>query len=149
MSQEIYEFVINAAKSAHAKYWHSSGDEGTGDKLAKLVTDTWQKALESHNDSLKIEYLIAPCCGLKERIDVVDVVSGIAYEMKVSHNNPHMEFYRDIFKVLIARDNGFPHLKRFVFLTPKKGAEHLLRGMGKVAMEEGPRLGLKIEVVPL
>jgi len=125
-----------------------SGDEGTGDKLAKLITDTWQSTLKNHNqERFAIEYQVAS--HLKERIDVVDLVSGIAYELKVSPNNVHMEFYRDIFKVILARDNRLSHLQRFVFLTPAQGASKLSRGMGKAVIDDASKLGLSIEVVSL
>ena len=125
-----------------------SGDEGTGDKLAKLVTDIWQAALAAKApERFAIEYQVAP--HLRERIDVVDLVAGVAYELKASPNNVHMEFYRDIFKVILARDNRLPTLKRFVFLTPKSAAVKLGRGMGKAVVEDATRLGLRIEVVAL
>jgi hypothetical protein len=125
-----------------------SGDEGTGDRLARLITDTWQAQLRNHAQGrFAIEYQVAP--HLRERIDVVDVVAGVAYELKVSPNNVHMEFYRDIFKVILARDNRLSHLNRFVFLTPAAGAAKLARGMGKAVIEDALRLGLSIEVVAI
>ena len=60
-----------------------------------------------------------------------------------------MEFYRDIFKVILARDNRLSILRRFVFLTPAAGAARLSRGMGKAVIEDASRLGLSIEVVAL
>ena len=125
-----------------------SGDEGTGDILARLVTEKWQQVLmRSGNGRFAVEYRIAD--HLRERIDVVDLVAGTAYEMKVSPNNVHMEFYRDIFKAILARDNRLPTLTRFVFLTPAAAAAKLSRGMGKAVAEDGARLGLSIEVVAL
>ncbi len=69
--------------------------------------------------------------------------------MKASPNNVHMEFYRDIFKTLMARDNGLPNLNRFVFLTPRLGAKKLSSGLGHAVAEHGKSFGLSIEVVSL
>lgn len=125
-----------------------SGDEGTGDKLAKLVTQSWQTDLEKLAPGrFLIEHPVAE--RLKEKIDVVDRVAGIAYELKASPNNVHMEFYRDIFKVILARDNGLLKLNHFVFLTPSTGAKKLRRGMGEAVINGASRLGLCIEVVEL
>ena len=144
----LHDFVVEAAREAHATHWRMSGDEGTGDKLAKLITDKWQAKLKNHNqERFAIEYQVAS--HLKERIDVVDLVSGIAYELKVSPNNVHMEFYRDIFKVILTRDNRLSHLKKFVFLTPAQGASKLRRGMGKAVIDDAEKIGLSIEVIAL
>lgn len=116
MVQNMDELVVKKAKSA-LKRWRNSGDEGTGDKLAKDVTNIWQASLKSHDASrFSVEHQIAQ--NLDERIDVVDLASGIAYEMKVSPNNPHHEFYKDIFKVVLARDNGLPQI---VMVLPLPG----------------------------
>jgi hypothetical protein len=125
-----------------------SGDEGTGDRLAKLITDTWQENVaKTGGGRFAIEYRVAD--HLRERIDIVDLAAGTAYEMKVSPNNVDHEFYRDIFKVILARDHGLPALGRLVFLTPAAGATKLSRGMGKAVIEDASRLGLSIDVVAL
>ena len=143
-----HDVVVRLAEEAHALHWQMSGSESTGDKLASLVTRTWQQRLqEIHVGRFDVEYQIAP--HLKQRIDVVDVVNGIAYELKVSPNNVHMEFYRDIFKVILARDNRLPNLKRFVFLTPERSAAKLRKGMGQAVIRDGVKLGLVIEVIGL
>ncbi len=41
------DLVITVARETHGARWRMSGDEGAGDKLAKLVTDTWQAELEN------------------------------------------------------------------------------------------------------
>ena len=144
----LHDLVVTAARTAHTTHWRKSGDESTGDKLAKLITDTWQRELTKSGDGrFAIEYQVAD--HLRERIDVVDLIAGTAYEMKVSPNNVHMEFYRDIFKVILARDNRLATLRRFVFLTPTAGAAKLNRGMGKAVTKDASRLGLSIEVVAL
>ena len=92
-----------------------------------------------------MEYKIAP--HLLERIDLVDTQEGVAYEPKTSPNNPHHEFYRDVFKVVIARDNGLLSLTNFVFIAPVPAADKLLRSMGSAVITAGTSLGLSIEIV--
>ena len=54
-----------------------SGDEGTGDRLAAAVTADWQSAvLSSFPGRFVAEQ---PVGQLRERIDLVDLVGGIAY----------------------------------------------------------------------
>lgn len=143
-----HDSVVLSAWEFHQAHWQLSGDESTGDQLASKITRLWQERIqELAPDRYVVEHQIAP--HLRQRIDVVDVIDGIAYELKVSPNNVHMEFYRDIFKVLLARDNGLPQLRRFVFLTPVKSASKLMTGMGKAVMDEGSRFGLRIEVIGL
>lgn len=116
--------VIDLACDAHRTHWRMSRDEGTGDVLASLVTSTWQDSIKTWDDKrFAVECRIAD--HLKERIDVVDLISGAAFELKVSPNNVHMEFYRDVFKAIIARDHRVPQLRKFIFLAPQRGADKL------------------------
>ena len=136
--------VIQLAREAHAAHWCMSGDASTGDKLATKVTAAWQKAvLTEFSDRFKAEQ---PVGKLRERIDLVDLVGGVAYELKVSPNNDHFEFYRDIFKVLVARDNGLPQIKSFCFVCPREVADRYGKGLRKAVLSEGVRLGLELYV---
>ena len=140
--------VVELARKAHQAHWRMSGHEGTGDRLAKRVTDQWQASLQAESSSrYAVEVSIAP--NLRERIDVVDLTDGIAYELKVSPNNTHFEFYRDIFKVIIARDSGLKQIRRFIFLTPRNAANKLLASMGGAVVKDSAKFGLIIEVVGL
>ena len=111
-----HDEVIRLAREAHQKRWRMSGDEGTGDKLATAVTSDWQSAVLALFPGRFVAE--QPVGKLRERIDLVDLVCGIAYELKVSPNNDHFEFYRDIFKVLVARDNSLLQIKSFCFVSP-------------------------------
>lgn len=142
-----HDEVIRLAREAHQKHWHMSGDEGTGDKLAAAVTADWQSAvLASFPGRFVAE---KPVGQLRERIDLVDLVDGIAYELKVSPNNDNFEFYRDIFKVLIARDNGLPQIKSFCFVCPQEAARRYGNGLRRAVLNEGTRLGLSLSVAAL
>src|SRR5580658_10549170 len=95
-----HDQVVQMAWAVHQAHWRMSGKESTGDQLAALITRIWQERVcEADPKRFQSEYQITN--DLRERIDIVNVVDGIAYELKVSPNNVHMEFYRDIFKVLL------------------------------------------------
>lgn len=142
----MHDRIVELARQAHKKHWQMSGDEGTGDRLAKTITDEWQEYVRrGEPDRFEVEVPISE--NLRERIDLVDMKSGVAYELKVSPNNAHFEFYRDIFKVMIARDLRLPQLNRFVFLVPAASAKKLLASMGGVVVQVAPKLGIVIEVV--
>jgi hypothetical protein len=144
----LHDQIVELARAAHRQHWRMSGDEGTGDRLAALVTATWQQAVMSLHDSrFGVEVPISPT--LRERIDVVDFGSGTAYELKVSPNNAHFEFYRDIFKALVARGQAVPGLKKFVFLVPSAAAARLRRNMGGAVLKEGQRLGFELALEDL
>ena len=142
-----HDEVIFLAREAHRNQWRMSGDEGTGDRLAAAVTADWQSAVLSSFPGRFIAE--QPVGQLRERIDLVDLVGGIAYELKVSPNNDHFEFYRDIFKVLIARDNGLPQIKSFCFICPIEAARRYDNGLRRAVLSEGARLGLSLSVAAL
>ena len=136
--------IIEAAKTAYNQFWRSTSDESTGDKQAAKVTKAWQDMVASN--SIKPEVLIKD--NLKERIDVIDFSSATAYEMKVSSNNPHHEFYKDIFKVIIYNQHHKDNkVKRLVFITGRVGADKLKRGLGEVVMQSMGHYELSVEVV--
>lgn len=86
-----------------------TGVEGQGDRLARRVTLTWQESVRTElGADIETEYFIGQ--GFRECIDLVDTRDGVAYELKVSPNNTHFEFYRDIFKVAVARANALPSI---------------------------------------
>ena len=140
--------VIQLCREAHAKHWRMSGDAGTGDRLAAAVTTDWQKSvLSKYPGRFSAEHSIAD--HLNERIDLVDLEAGIAYELKVSPNNDHFEFYRDIFKVLIARDNSTPQISSFCFVCPEQAAKRYKKGLRKAVLDEGACLGLELMIEAL
>ena len=137
--------VLEIAASAYEKFWQPSSDESTGDKSAKKVTLHWQDNVMRLYDGLYQTEVPVP--SLKEKIDLVNLTDGIAYEMKVSGKNPGHEFYKDIFKILIFNKKSEAKIKMLVFITEKKGVEELNRGLGKEAINFAKRLNLQIELV--
>jgi len=91
-----------------------------------------------------------PVGSLRERIDLFDRHDRVAYELKVSANNVHFEFYRDVFKVL-AHNRMSPDLsiRELVFMAPSRGAARLQRGLGEWVCRLAPELGFKITVEQL
>jgi hypothetical protein len=137
--------IVELAREAHQLHWAMTSVEGEGDRLAALVTSTWQSNVVTHlGQGLVPEFRIGE--GLGERIDLVDTHELVAYELKVSPNNTHFEFYRDIFKVIIARDNALPELNHFVFITPYAGARRLHRDFPRAVIAHAASLRLHVEV---
>jgi len=137
--------IIRAAKVAHGKHWRATSDEGTGDRQAAAVTKTWQSSVASKY--VKCEVPVGG--GLNEKIDVVDLSTATAYEMKVSRKNPQHEFYKDIFKVVIYNQYNRKKVKRLVFLTEEGGANKLKRGMGQAVMDFVTRYDFIVEIVAI
>jgi hypothetical protein len=141
----VHRDIIRLAQEAHRRHWRMAGNVGLGDRLAATVTMEWQRDVENKYGSERF-IRERPVGELREHIDLVDTVNGVAYELKVSPNNDHFEFYRDIFKVLIARDNGLPQLRSFCFLCPEVTAARYNAGLRRAVINEGQRLGLSIFV---
>ena len=137
--------VVAAAQKAHRAHWRMTGDESEGDKRADAVTRAWQVAVCRRDPRTFVaEFRVAK--HLRERIDLVDIRRGIAYEMKVSPNNAHFEFYRDVFKAIVARDHGFKRLGRLVFMAPAVAAQKLRANLAGQVVMDAARLGLRLEI---
>ncbi len=142
---EPHREVIRLAQEAHASIWRLSGDESTGDKLAAQITTAWQsKVQQAFGSRFQPEHPVAG--HLRERIDLVDLLDGIAYELKVSPNNDHFEFYRDIFKILVAKSHLLPQIEAFCFLCPEIASRRYAKGLRQAVLQEGDRLGFKLHV---
>lgn len=135
--------IIEAARIAHRQLWRATSDERIGDKQASAVTRAWQSSVASKN--VQCEVPITE--DLKEKIDIIDFSTATAYEMKVSGKNPHHEFYKDIFKVIVYNQHHDKKLERLVFLTEKDGADRLNKGMGKAVTHSHTQYKLSITVV--
>jgi hypothetical protein len=91
---------------------------------------------------------------LKQKIDIVDFHTMIAYEMRVSENNPQHELYKDIFKVLVYNEKNNIKIKKLVFITPQNGLKKLIKGnketMASFIQENiAEDMGIEIEFVSL
>jgi len=137
--------IIRAAKLAHKEHWRGTSDESVGDKQATSATKSWQDKVISQN--VRCEVQVAD--NLKERIDVIDFSECAAYELKVSGKNPHHEFYKDIFKVIVYNQNHPNKINKFVFLTEKEGADKLNKGMGKEVMQSIHAYDFSVKVIEI
>jgi len=134
--------VIESARLAYKQHWRTTSDESRGDKQATKVTKAWQQGVVSNDIQCEV-----PIRGdLKEKIDLIDRSANMAYEMKVSGKNPHHEFYRDIFKVVIYNQHHARKLKGLVFITEQDGADKLNKGLGKAVKELLARHKLDVTV---
>jgi hypothetical protein len=137
--------IVTLAREANHRRGAMTGVENVGNNRATRVTSSWQHNVVSHlGPSLVPEFPIGK--GFDERIDLVDRKELVAYELKVSLNNTHFEFYRDIFKIIIARDNVLPGLDRFIFITPELAARKLQGGLAQAVIEHAASLRLRVEV---
>jgi hypothetical protein len=132
----------------HKRIWKKKQGVSAATKAAIQITREWQDKVTSQDQRYTAEFAVA---GLGEKIDLVDSTTRVAYELKVSPNNPHMEFYRDMFKVLAHNEASTPEqrLSKLVFITPPEGAARLQRGFGRVACRIAQKFGFTVEVIPL
>jgi hypothetical protein len=138
--------ITRIAQTVHRKLWRHSSDVSKQTKSAQRVTKEWQlKTLKKFGDRVEREWPVSE--DMNERIDLVDFDTKTAYELKVSENNTHFEFYRDIFKVLVHNDCNGPRLKKLVFVTPEAGAERIRSEFGQKVVAIARRNELKVEIV--
>lgn len=116
--------IIQSAQKAHLKYWSPTSDESIGDKQATAVTTAWQEVVLSIAPK-RFRKEVKIGSNVKARIDIVDDVEHIAYELKVSGKNPHLEFFKDIFKVITYNHNHRVKLRKLIFLTESTGLNRL------------------------
>jgi hypothetical protein len=130
MSTRIQNDVVKLASKKHRQYWKIGSDVSEQTKSAQFVCGEWQKAVKNKfGERFSKEHSVGD--GFKEKIDLVDLQDAVAYELKVSKNNTHFEFYRDIFKVAVHNKCGHClKIKKLVFITPKEGADRLLTVYG-------------------
>ena len=130
--------IIDELRKIHKKNRLKSKDITVSEdtKSAQKITKEWQ-------EKVCTEELIAEVSVSdenKERIDIVDIKNNIAYELKVSGNNSHHEFYKDLIKVLTYNLNYKDKLEKFVFISEVKGIKSInnrldskfLEMMGKI-----------------
>lgn len=108
----------------HSDDWTMVQDVSVGNKFAQAITHDWQNKVFATSTRYEAEF---PVFNLGEKIDIVDTKDRIAYELKVSPNNPHFEFYRNVFKVITHnRSTATPNrLGELNFLAPGIGATRL------------------------
>jgi len=139
---------IAELRRIHPMYWRDEQNVSSATRAAGRITREWQQTVVAGDAAFVAEYRVH---GLGEKIDLVDVKRRVAYELKVSPNNTHMEFYRDVFKVLAHNEAAPPRerIKELVFLAPTRGAERPQRGLGETACRIAEKFGFTVKVIAI
>lgn len=143
------EQIIEIANLAIYQHWVKTSDVSKATQAAQKVCNEWQNYLHHiHDQNIKTEVKVSKF--LNERIDVIDYSEGVAYELKVSPNNTHFEFYKDVFKI-IAYNQSNPDrmISRLIFMTPGKGGPSIKEGLGLTAIEVARAQGIHVDIVQL
>jgi hypothetical protein len=137
--------VIAAAKVAVDQEWTPNAAVDVATRKAQRITASLQRHLLERDRNRFEKELEVP--GLKERIDVFDRIDQVTYELKVSPNNTHMEFYRDIFKVIaFNRLSPEQRIRELVFMIPEEGAAKIRQGLGFFAVKIASELGFHVSI---
>ncbi len=125
MEKSIKDDVIKIAKEIHQRIRKHGACATVSEhtKAAQQITSEWQNTciekLGNGNRFCK-EQMVDDCSG--ERIDLLDTKEKIAYEMKVSGNNAHHEFYKDVMKVIMYNENHKEgEIRKLVWMSTRNG----------------------------
>ena len=141
--------VVDVARFIAAPNRTGDKDESFATKQAIEITQLWQDRLIK-NDSERYKKEVVIGGKLNEKIDLVDFRDLVAYELKVSGENPSHEFYKDLFKVLVFNQNhNVIKLQRLVFITEGKGINKLEKGLGKAAADFLQQFNIAVELARL
>ena len=111
--------VVQAAQLAFTLRLKNSSDVSENTKNAQAIAKGWRSAVHALDpDRFQIEAMVTP--ELDQKIDIVDVENGCAYEFKVSGKNAPAEFYKDIVKIIIWNQKRKKKLSGLVFITEEK-----------------------------
>ena len=111
--------VVGAAQAAFAERTKGVASVSEHTKNAQAIAKAWRSAVYGLGpDRFQLEALVAP--ELDQKIDIVDLEAGCAYEFKVSGKNAWAEFYKDVVKVIIWNEKRTKKLSGLVFITEEK-----------------------------
>ena len=141
--------VIDQARLVNYRVKEDNKDVRYATKQANEISQIWQdRLLNIDSERYKKEVNIGGKLG--EKIDLVDFREKVAYELKVSGENPGHEFYKDLFKVLVFNQNyNMIKLQRLVFITEGKGIDKLEKGLGKAAADFLQQFNIAVELARL
>lgn len=126
MDTDVLDKMVSLAACSHRKGWAAGKDVGKQTKRSNAVCRAWQESVKAHYpERFHPEHRLNET-GRSQQIDLVDTHDRVAYELKSSPNNVHMEIYRDVFKALVFnRRNPKIAVKSLVFIAPKAGLAKL------------------------
>ncbi|MEO7933303.1 MAG: hypothetical protein ABIT76_09115 [Chthoniobacterales bacterium] len=122
----VIDEVVGLACHCHCKGWAAGKDVGAQTRRSNTVCRAWQEEVKAKfPDRFHPEHRLNKT-GRSQQIDLVDLEDRVAYELKSSPNNVHMEIYRDVFKALVFnRRNPDVAVRTLVFIAPAAGLEKL------------------------
>lgn len=139
--------VVEHLRKTYRELYKGGANVSLQTKASIAITKSWQNKLVAIDADRYIgEYVVNSAVGSRShKIDLYDADEKIAYELKVSANNPHHEFYKDIFKVAFAnRDDQI--VRKLVFCCPEIAYEKLGE-LAEYAITQAPRLGFEVSIV--
>ena len=127
--------VVNLALKAHQEIWAAGNNVAEQTRRAQKTCKLWQKLVADKYPKRFLAEHGLKKKGLGQKIDLVDTKDGVAYELKASPNNVHMEIYRDVFKALVFNQVNRLNKKKeveyeepvatLVFIAPASGIARL------------------------
>lgn len=115
--------IIQSLREIHKKHRLKDSDVSSHTKSAQRITKEWQETV-CHGE-IAAEVKVTP--ENNERTDIVNHQMGIAYELKVSGNNTHHEFFKYLIKILTYNEYQLEStkIKKMVFISESKGINSL------------------------
>ena len=140
------DLIVTAAQRAFSVRLKDSSDVSENTRNAQAIAKAWRGAVYRLDpDRFQIEAMVAP--DLDQKIDIVDLKTGCAYEFKVSGKNAWAEFYKDIVKVIIWNQRRKKKLSSLVFITEENhGRPFLDAPMPRAYIKYLAQGGLKVSV---
>ncbi len=146
----IQSSVVTIASKIHSELWGKGSDVGAQTKRSNTVCRAWQEAVKTKfPQRFEAEHCLNKT-GRSQQIDLVDFCERVAYELKSSPNNVHMEIYRDVFKALVFNHrNPDMKIQKLVFIAPKEGIAQLGDAFPKDVQAIARKLDLELEIEPI
>ena len=113
--------IVEKLRKIHKTHRLTNGDVSLHTKSAQKITKEWQEAVKA--EMIFTEVPVSP--ENNEKIDVIDLSTKTAYEVKVSGKNTHHEFYKDMAKVLTYNEYTEVKISKLIFLSESEGISSL------------------------
>lgn len=135
--------ILSVLEETHNRLWGMGANVSSQTSRAQRLTREWQDNLVAIDPArYKAEFVAGSNSSYK--IDLVDLKDRIAYELKVSQNNAHFEFYKDVFKILYANKSK-KIIDKLVFCCPA-AAKSTLGALAVFVTTLSEQLDLEVEI---
>ena len=135
--------ILSVLEETHNRLWGMGANVSSQTSRAQRLTREWQDNLVA-TDAARYKAEFVAGNNSRYKIDLVDLKDRTAYELKVSKNNPHFEFYKDVFKVLYA-NKPEKILDKLVFCCPAE-SESKLGALAVFVTTLSEQLDLEVEI---